>query len=337
MNTALKSMQSDKSLSEKEMIEVMNDIMDGKISEDDIKAFLINLSSRGETTEEITGAAKVMREKSHKIKAPYGAVDCCGTGGDQSGTYNISTAVSLVAAACGIPMAKHGNRASSSKSGTADVLETLGVNLDISKTRLEEALKTLGFGFLMAPHHHPAMKYVAPIRKKLKQRTIFNILGPLVNPAGTRLQLLGVYDRSLLEPMAKTLRKLGSKRAWIVHGADGLDEITTTAETYVAILDDDQITTKILTPEDFGLIRAKPEDLKGGDADENAQALRALLDGHKNAYRDIVLANTAAILVIAEKAETLKHGVEMAAESIDNGLSYDVLRDYIAFSRGSSV
>ncbi len=340
MNTALahiEKIHQGESLNQDEMITVMTDIMDGNMSEEYIEQFLIDLSARGETVDEIIGAAMVMREKAHKIESPHGAVDCCGTGGDQSGTYNISTAVSLVAAACGVPMAKHGNRASSSKSGTADVLEALGVNLDVPAARLEESLKTLGFGFLMAPLHHPAVKYVAPVRKKLKHRTIFNILGPLVNPAGTRLQLLGVYSQDLLMPMAEALRALGSKRAWIVHGADGLDEITITAETHVAVLDEGEITMKTITPEDFGLERALAGDLKGGDADENAQALRSLLDGHQGAYRNIVLANTAAVLVIAEKAQSLKDGVEMAAEAIDQCLAYDVLKDYIAFSRGGRL
>ena len=320
-------------LSRDETITAMTAIMNGKCEEDDIAKFLTDMAERGETVDEITGAATVLRSKVTPIKAPHNAVDCCGTGGDASGTYNISTAVALVAASCGVPVAKHGNRAASSKSGAADVLEALGVNLDISIPRLEEALETYNFCFLMAPNHHQAMKHVAPIRKKLERRTIFNLLGPLANPAGTKLQLIGVYDQKLLTPIAQTLKALGTKRAWIVHGTDGLDEITTTGPTNIAVLDDGIITEKTLTPEDFGFSASAPENIKGGNADENATALRRLLEGEKSAYRDIVIANTAAVLTLHGKAKDIKEGAKQAADAIDNGYSYQTLKDYIAFSR----
>ena len=323
-----------KPLSEEQMIEAMNQIMEGQVSEDDLGAFLTNMAERGETVEEITGAARVMREKASSIKAPYGAVDCCGTGGDASGTYNVSTAVALVAASCGVPVAKHGNRAASSKSGAADVLEVLGANLDMPKEKLEESLAKIHFGFLMAPNHHSAMKHVVPVRKKLGTRTIFNLLGPLANPAGTRHQLIGVFDQKWMRPMAETLKNLGAKRAWVVHGDDGLDEITVTGPTHAVMLDQEgQIEEKTLTPEHFGLETHDLEKLKGGEAEENAQALRAILEGQKCAYRDIVLANTAAVLVIHGSAEDLTDGVAKAADAIDNGLSLQTLKDYIAFSR----
>ncbi|NCT40852.1 MAG: anthranilate phosphoribosyltransferase [Alphaproteobacteria bacterium] len=320
-------------LSEDQMIAAMNTIMNGESDDQAIEAFLRGLSKRGESVDEITGAARVMREKATSIQAPYTAVDCCGTGGDASGTYNISTAVAIVAAACGVPIAKHGNRASSSKSGAADVLEAMGVNLDISAERLEQAIKLYHFCFLMATNHHSAMKYVAPARKAIGARTIFNLLGPLANPAGTRHQLLGVYAKEWVMPMAETLKNLGTKSAWVVHGQDGLDEISISAPTDIAILREGKITQKTITPDDFGLKTHNLEKIKGGDADENASALRALLEGQKGAYRDIVLANTAAVLHIHGKTDDLKAGAKLAATEIDSGHAYQILKDYIAFTR----
>lgn len=320
-------------LSEEDMVAAMTTIMTGNSNDKAIEEFLRGLAARGETVEEITGAAKVMRSKASSIEAPYNAVDCCGTGGDASGTYNISTAVAIVSAACGVPIAKHGNRAASSKSGAADVLEAMGVNLDISTQRLEEALKLYNFCFLMAPKHHSAIKHVMPARKAIGTRTIFNLLGPLANPAGTRHQLIGVFDKQWVEPIAETLKNLGTKSAWVVHGQDGLDEISTTAPTDIAILREGEITTKTITPEHFGLESSDLEKLKGGDADENAAALRAILEGQKCAYRDIVLANTSAVLNIFGKTDDLKEGVAMAAEEIDSGHAYQLLKDYISFTR----
>lgn len=325
------------SLTEQEMIATMTQIMDGQMSEEDMGAFLVDLAERGESVDEITGAARVMREKASGLRAPETAVDCCGTGGDGVGTYNISTAVALVAASCGVPMAKHGNRAASSKSGAADVLEALGVNLEMSPERLEEALETLNFAFLMAPRHHSAMKHVVPVRKKLGRRTIFNLLGPLANPAGTQRQLIGVYDRKWLRPMAEVLKKLGTKRAWVVHGSDGLDEITVTGSSDIVTLDEEgQIEEQQISPEDFGLAVHPPEALLGGDAQENAAALRAVLEGQQSAYRDIVLANTAAVLVIHGSAEDIKDGAQKAAQEIDGGAALQTLNNYIAFSRGET-
>lgn len=222
-----------------------------------------------------------MREKATPVRAPHDAVDCCGTGGDGTATYNISTAVALVCAAAGVPVAKHGNRAASSRSGAADVLERLGVNLDAPKERLEAALHEMNFAFLMAPHHHSAMKHVAPVRKKLGRRTIFNLLGPLSNPAGTKRQLIGVYDEKWLVPMAEALRNLGTEKAWLVHGSDGMDEITVTGGTRIALLENGNITEKTLMPEDFGLTTSPAETLRGGDPADNAAALSALLAGEK--------------------------------------------------------
>ncbi len=334
MNQYLDLIQNGDSLSESQMIEAMTRIMNGTVSDAEIAAFLLGLAQRGETVEELTGAAKVMRENATTIKAPYGAVDCCGTGGDKSGTYNISTAVAIVAASCGVPVAKHGNRASSSKSGAADVLEAMGVNLSMPKAAQEEALKSLHFAFLMAPNHHTAMKHVMPVRKQLGTRTIFNLIGPLANPAGTRKQLLGVFDKQWVRPMAETLKNLGAQSAWVVHGSDGLDEITTTGSTNIATLDKEgRIEEKEITPEDFGLKTNTPEELLGGDCEENAAALRAVLEGRKCAYRNIVLANTAAVLCIHGSAENLKEGVQKAAEAIDSGHAMNTLTDYITLSR----
>jgi anthranilate phosphoribosyltransferase len=332
MKEYLRVLQTGQPLSEQQMILAITKIMNGTVSELEVAAFLTGLAERGETPEEITGAAKVLRAQAETITAPEGTVDCCGTGGDATGTYNISTAVAIVAAACGVPVAKHGNRAASSKSGAADVLENLGVNLEMPRDALEVALKNLNFAFLMAPNHHKAMKNVAPIRKKLGVKTIFNLLGPLSNPAGTKLQLVGVYNKKWVLPVAEALKKLGTTRAWVVHGSDGLDEITTTGTTYVAVLDNGTITQKEISPDDFGLPIAVPSMLKGGDAGYNAKALRDLLSGAKSAYRDIVIANTSAVLNIHGSAKSLKEGAEKAAAAIDDGLAAKTLQDYINFS-----
>jgi len=322
------------SLTEANMMECMTDIMGGKVAHEEIKSFLLALSQKGENVAEITGAAKIMREKASSIKAPHNAVDCCGTGGDQAGTYNISTAVAIVSAACGIPIAKHGNRASSSKSGAADVLEAMGVRLDVPREALEKALKTYRFAFLMAPNHHQSMKHVAAARKEIGQRTIFNILGPLANPAGTRYQLMGVYDKKWLMPLAETLKKLGTKRAWIVHSHDGLDEISISDQTDIVMLDENgKITEQTLSPEDFGLSAHPLTALIGGDEQDNAMALRAILEGERSAYRDIVLANTAAVLNIYGRECDLKKGAAIAADAIDSGFAWQNFCDYIAFTR----
>ena len=326
-------LQRDNSLSEEEMMAAMTIIMDGKADEGEITAFLIELAERGESVSEITGAARVMREKAITLNAPENAIDCCGTGGDASGTYNISTAVAIVAASCGVPIAKHGGGASTSKSGSVDVLVELGVNIDVDIKKLEEAFSRFNFAFLAAPRHHSAMKNVREVRKKIGRRTVFNLLGPLANPSGTKFQLLGVYDAKWMRPMAEVVNRLGTVRAWVVHGSDRLDEITVTGETRVVILDEGKITEAVLSPADFGLAVRKAEELKGGDAKVNAAAMREILQGAKNAYRDIVLANAAAVLVIHGRAKDLKQGVNMAAEAIDSGKAMQTLNGYAEFTQ----
>jgi len=266
-----------------------------------------------------------MREKAATVTAPEGAIDTCGTGGDATGTYNVSTAAALVVAACGVPVAKHGNRAMSSKSGSADVLTALGVNIEADHAVVEAAIANVGIGFLMAPRHHGAMRHVAGTRVELGTRTIFNILGPLSNPAGAKRQLIGVFDDKWLVPIAKVLGNLGSERVWVVHGSDGMDELTTTGPSQVAELKDGQVATFDVTPEDAGLARASLDDLKGGDPATNAAAIRELLDGKPGPYRDIVLLNAAGALVVADKAGDLKSGVAVAAEAVDGGRGRAVL------------
>ncbi|MGQ0526768.1 MAG: anthranilate phosphoribosyltransferase [Alphaproteobacteria bacterium] len=321
-------------LSEAEMMEAMETIISGKAPDEDIGAFLIALAQRRETVEEVTGAAQYLRERSVKIKAPAGAVDCCSTGGDGKHTYNISTAVALVAASCGVPMAKHGNRAASSKCGAADVLEKCGVNLELPVPKLEDALEKFNFAFLMAPQHHPAMARVREIRKKIGRRTIFNMLGPLLNPAGAKIQLVGVYDKTLLPVMAEALQRLGSEKAWIVHGMDGMDEITLGGFTHRAVLENNTVRQDRLAPEDFKLPPHLSDDLAGGEAKENAAALINVLKSEKNSYRNSVLANAAAVLVLHGTAAHLKEGVVKAAQAIDSGAALNTLNLYIEFSRG---
>lgn len=309
-------------------------IMSGEATPVQISSLLTALAVRGETVEEITGAARIMRAKALAIQAPDGAVDTCGTGGDASGTYNISTAVALVVAACGVPVAKHGNRKASSKSGTADVLEALGVNLDATPDVVEKALAEANIGFLFAQKHHSAMKHVAPVRGELGIRTIFNLLGPLSNPAGAKRQLLGVFSKDWIVPMAETLKALGSESAWVVHGSDGLDELTVTGPSYVAQLKDGEVSTFEVHPEQAGIAEHPLEVLKGGEPMENAAALTALLEGEHNAYREIVVLNAAAALIVAGKADTLLEGASQAAVAIDSGKAKDTLAKFVAITQG---
>lgn len=329
----LQKLAQGNSLSSSEASQAFDIILNGGASSGQIGGFLMALQQRGETIEEITAGAQVMRKNALHVKAPTDAVDTCGTGGDGSGTYNISTAVALVAAACGAHVAKHGNRALSSKSGSSEVLEALGVRLDLSPDALETCIQEVGIGFLFAPNHHAAMRHVGPTRQELGFRTIFNLLGPLSNPAGARRQLLGVYDKRWVEPLAHVLKKLGSERAWVVHGSDGLDELTTTGKSTVAELRKDEVRVFEITPEEAGLSRAAPQDLIGGTPAENAEALTALLDGEKNAYRDIVLLNAAAALCITNKAPNLTDGVEMAALAIDDGGAKKTLAELVKTSQ----
>ena len=306
------------SLTEAQAETAFDIIMSGDATPAQVGGFLMALRVRGETVAEITGAARAMRAKALKIAAPDGAMDNVGTGGDGSGTYNISTASSFVLAGCGVVVAKHGNRALSSKSGAADVLTHLGVNLDCDMKLVQSALDRVGITFLMAPRHHSAMRHVMGPRTELATRTVLNILGPLSNPASVKRQVIGVFSKDWVVPMAETIAKLGSDRAWVVHG-DGLDELTTAGTTFVAKLEEGAVTTFEVTPEDAGLPRATLDELKGGDPAANAVALRAVLGGHTGPYRDIVLLNAAACLVVAEKSTDLKDGVHLAAQSIDSG------------------
>jgi len=307
-------------------------MMNGDATGPQIGAFLMALRLRGETIEEITGAVEAMRSKALTIKAPTGAVDTCGTGGDTAGTYNISTAAAIVLAASGVPVAKHGNRAVSSKSGSADVLETLGINIDAHMLIVKRCLDELGISFLMATRHHNAARHVGLARASLGTRTIFNLIGPLSNPADTKFQLIGVFDQKWNRPMAQVLGTLGSEHVWVVTGSDGLDEITTTGDTHVAEFKNGTVTEFTISPEDAGLERANMADIQGGDADYNAAAIISLLSGKKNAYRDIVLLNTAAALLVAGKVKDLKNGVTIAAEAIDSGKAKAMLATWIELS-----
>jgi anthranilate phosphoribosyltransferase len=288
-------------------------------------ALLTALRLKGETAEEITGAALTLRAKMETIAAPDGAIDVCGTGGDGQATLNISTAVALVVAACGVPVVKHGNKAVSSQSGSADVLAALGVNVQAEKARIELALKEANICFMYAPLYHKAMRHVAPVRQELGVRTLFNLLGPLANPAVPKRQLMGVYDKALVAPVAQVLKALGSEAAWVVHGEDGMDELTLTGETHVAELKEGEVSTFTVTPEEAGLPRAEASELKGGNAVNNARELSLMLAGKHSPYRDIVLLNSAAALKVAGRAETLPAGVALAASAIDEGRAKETL------------
>ena len=320
------------SLSADEAEAAFNIIMSGDATEAQIGAFLMALRVRGETVDEITGAVRTMRAKALAVNAPAGAIDVVGTGGDGSSTYNISTAAAIVVAGSGVPVAKHGNKALSSKSGAADVLTALGVNIDADMVLVERAIAEAGIGFLMATRHHSAMKYVGPPRMQMATRTIFNLLGPLSNPAGVTRQFTGVFAKDWIEPMANVLNNLGCEAAWVVHGADGLDEMTTTGPTYVAELKDGKVSTFEVSPEDAGLPTAQSEDLKGGDGEHNAKALRAVMDGDAGPYRDVTIYNAAGALIVAGKATDLKDGASQAAAAIDEGRAKAALDAMVAIT-----
>ncbi len=324
-------------LTEDEMVDAMNEIMSGMATPAQIGSFITALRMKGETVEEITGAVRVMREKATAIDSGVAAddilVDTCGTGGDGSGTFNVSTTSAFVVAGAGLPVAKHGNRSISSNCGSADVLEAAGVSLDISPEQVGQCIREIGIGFLFAPALHGAMKHAIGPRKELAIRTIFNILGPLTNPAGANVQVLGVFDEALIEAMAQVLHKLGSKRALVVHGAGNLDELTVTGETKIAELRDGNVICYTITPEELGLKRSSIEELQGGkDAAESAEQMRAVLKGEKGAKRDMVLLNSGAALMAAGLCETLEDGVTKAAEIIDSGLAIQKLDQLIALS-----
>lgn len=312
-------------------------MMSGNATPSQMGGFLMALRVRGETVEELTGAVRAMRAKMLTVEGPEGAIDTCGTGGDAKGTLNISTASSFVVAACGVPVAKHGNRALSSKSGAADVLMALGVNIEADVALMEKALKEIGTCFLMAPRHHSAMRHVGPTRVELGTRTIFNLMGPMSNPARIKRQIVGVFAPEWVEPLAKVLKSLGHEKAWVVHGADGLDELSTTGASCVAELDEGEIRTFEVTPEDAGLTRGKLEGLLGGDAEHNAAALRAMLTGEASAFRDAVLLGSAGALIVAGKASDLKEGVGMAAEAVDSGAARKVLDDLVKITNAGAA
>jgi anthranilate phosphoribosyltransferase len=298
-------------------------LFNGEATPSQIGGFLMALRTRGETVDEYAAAAAVMRAKCNAVVAPEGAMDIVGTGGDGKGTLNISTATAFVVAGAGVTVAKHGNRNLSSKSGAADALTQMGLNVMVGPKVVEKALKEAGIGFMMAPMHHPAIAHVMPTRAELGTRTIFNILGPLTNPAGVKRQLTGAFSRDLIRPMAETLGQLGSEKAWLVHGSDGTDELTITGVSWVSSLDGGVVTDFEVHPEEAGLPEHPFEDIIGGTPEENARDFNALLDGSQSAYRDAVLLNSAAALVVADAASDLKQGVEMARTSIDSGAARD--------------
>ena len=309
-----------------------HDMLSGEVTPAQIGAFLMALRVRGETVEEITGAVTAMRAKMLRVEAPGDVVDVVGTGGDGAGTYNVSTLASLIVAACGVPVAKHGNRAASSRSGASDVLTALGVRIGIPAAGVTRCIEQAGIGFMMAQTHHAAMRHVGAARAELGTRTIFNLLGPLSNPAGASRQLLGVFSAAWMEPVADVLRNLGSRRVWVVHGSDGLDEITTTGPSAVLELADGVIRRFEITPEQAGLPRAKAADLRGGDPAHNAAAIRDVLAGVRTPYRDIAVLNAAAALVLAGAAADLREGAAQAAAALDRGAAAETLARLVAVS-----
>jgi anthranilate phosphoribosyltransferase len=319
-------------LSREEAASAFDSMMSGEATPSQMGALVMALRVRGETVDEITGAVSVMRAKMLRVDAPPDAVDIVGTGGDGSGSVNVSTCASFIVAGAGIPVAKHGNRALSSRSGAADVLAALGVNIDLKPDQVGRCVKEAGIGFMFAPAHHPAMKNVGPTRVELATRTIFNLLGPLSNPAGVKRQMVGVFSRQWVEPLAQVLKNLGSEAAWVVHGSDGLDEITLTGPTFVAALENGTIRTFEVSPDEADLPRCGHEGLKGGDAAANAVALMGVLDGMPSPYRDVALLNAAAALKVAGGVKTLREGVAVGRESLDSGAAAARLKQLIAVS-----
>lgn len=319
-------------LSREEARAAFDTILAGEVTAAQSGAFLMALRVRGESVDEIAGAVTALRSRMVTVQAPANAIDIVGTGGDNSGSYNVSTLASLIVAGCGVPVAKHGNRAASSKSGAADVLTALGVRIGLEPAGIEACITAANVGFMFAPAHHASMRQVAAVRTELGTRTIFNLIGPLSNPAGVKRQLLGAFSASWLRPMVEVLQSLGSTRLWAAHGSDGLDEITTTGPSQIVALENGTIRSFTLNPEDLGFARAAPDALKGGEAPENAAALRAVLDGAKTAYRDIAVLNAAAALMVAEAVPDLQGGVARAAAAIDSGAVKAVLERLVAAS-----
>jgi anthranilate phosphoribosyltransferase len=319
-------------LDEQQAEQAFDILMSGDATPAQIGAFLMALRVRGETVPEIVGAVRAMRAKMHRIEAPPGAIDTCGTGGDGAGTLNISTGAAIVTAAAGVPVAKHGNRAASSKTGAADVLAALGVNIEADMSLVKEALWQANICFMLAPRHHSAMRHVGPSRVELGTRTIFNLMGPLSNPAGAKFQLVGVFARQWIVPLAEVLGRLGTEHAWVVHGSDGLDEITTTGPSHIAELKNGRITQFEIAPDMAVLARAKPADIKGADAGTNAAAITEMLAGRHGPFRDIVVLNSAAALVIAGRVPDLAAGAVLAAKAIDSGKAKSTLAELVAIT-----
>ncbi|MGN6101925.1 MAG: anthranilate phosphoribosyltransferase [Devosia sp.] len=332
IKTALHKIGARTDLTGEEMRAVMNIIMSGEATPSQIGAFLMGMRVKGETVGEIAAAVSILRDKMVKVDVPANAIDIVGTGGDGAGTLNISTAAAIVVAATGQPVAKHGNRALSSKSGSAECLQALGVKIDLTPEQISRCVYEAGIGFMFAPAHHPAMKHVGPSRQEIGTRTMFNLLGPQANPAGVHKYMLGVFDRRWAEPIAAALLANRATDAWVVAGSDGLDEVTTTGPTFVAQVKAGNLTSFEVTPEQAGLPVAKPEALKGADPEHNAAALRALLDGARTPYRDIVLLNAAAAFIVADRAASLADGVDLAAQAIDSGAARDTLRKLVEVS-----
>lgn len=337
INEAIKKVIERENLAVDEAEAVLEQIMSGACAEAQIAALLTALRMKGETVAELTGFARVMRRKATAVRprlsgAEESLVDTCGTGGDVSGSFNVSTATAFVVAACGVRVAKHGNRSVSSRCGSADVMEALGIKIELAAERITECIEEIGIGFLHAPLLHEAMRYVAPVRKQLGVRTIFNMLGPLTNPAGANCQVIGVYAPQLTEMFAQTLNSLGTRRALIVHGSDGLDEITITGATRLTQLVDGAVATRDIRPEEFGFARAAAAEIKGGDARQNAEIILQVLSNAPSARRDIVLLNAAAALIAARKADEFTEGIRLASESIDSGAALSKLRALVEFT-----
>ncbi|MBN8982244.1 MAG: anthranilate phosphoribosyltransferase [Rhizobiales bacterium] len=332
LKTIIGKVATGASLTREEAADAFDRVMSGEATPSQLGGLLMALRVRGETVDEITGAVSAMRAKMLTVKAPADAVDIVGTGGDGSGSVNVSTCASFIVAGAGVPVAKHGNRALSSKSGAADVLGALGVKVDITPEQVSKCIAETGIGFMFAPTHHPAMKNVGPTRVELATRTIFNLLGPLSNPAGVKRQMVGVFSKHWVQPLAQVLKNLGAESVWVVHGSDGLDEITLTGPTHVAALEKGNIRTFDVTPEDGGLPRADGAELKGGDAQANAKALSAVLQGKPSAYRNVALLNAAAAFIVAGKAKDLKEGVALGTKSLDSGSAAEKLNLLVAVS-----
>jgi anthranilate phosphoribosyltransferase len=324
-------------LSREEAAGAFDRMMSGEATPSQMGGLLMALRVRGETVEEITGAVTTMRAKMVGVKAPPDAVDVVGTGGDASGSFNISTCAAFIVAGAGVPVAKHGNRALSSRSGAADVLQALGVKIELTASQVSTCIRDAGIGFMFAPAHHPAMKNVGPTRVELGTRTIFNLLGPLSNPARVKRQMIGTFSKQWVEPMVQVLKNLGAESIWVVHGSDGLDEITTAGPTTVAALENGKIRTFDVSPEDAGLSRSKPEALRGGDAEHNAKALIDVLKGKPSPFRDVAILNAAAALIVAGKAKDLKQGAITAAKSIESGEAEGRLDRLIAVSSSAEA